>query len=378
MKEIRDQDWFRTDYTLWPSHHRMTNCCRANMSYIWSKYESTVFALLLLLLAMGCNTRNSIDHGVVTYDISPSGTHVAFSSTSGDLFLLDIPTRNVKQVTKTQNIESSPAFSPDGVSIIFSSATPDQSTAHILRCGISDRKTKQLTLAENVYDAYPCFSSDGSKVIFSRAHRFRTYSMGGMVWDDWDVYMMDADGDNVTRLTKQKYRSVVRPCFSLDGQAVYYSARIKRQDSSLYSAIFEVSTTGGQQPKNLTPDDDNNTGCAAMGAEPTLSPNGNRIAFISDRNKRYQYDLFVMNADGSNPTPLNLSNVSKYLAFPLFSPEGANIYFLAETAKNANSQPLFSLWIVDATGKNPLLIGSTDLFNKPLQWKADRLKDKEK
>ena len=40
--------------------------------------------------------------------------------------------------------------------------------------------------------------------------------------------------------------------------------------------------------------------------DPAWSPNGERIAFMSDMNGRANYDIYVMDADGSNPQ--NLTN----------------------------------------------------------------------
>ncbi len=327
-----------------------------------------IIACSLCLCLFGCGKYSSIDHNAVSYNISPNGKQITFSSASGDLFLLDISTQRIEQITKTPDIESSPAFSPDGTFILFASATLGKSESCIFRLSIRDEQTKQLTSEDNVYDASPSYFANGSKIDFARAPRYRTYSTGGKTWDDWDIYTMNADGTNVVRTTNQKYRTISQPQFGADGQAIYFSSRIKRQDSSRYSAIFKVSITEEPPQKNLTPDDQNIIGCAAVGSEPAVSPDGTKLVFISDRKTKYEYDLFVMNLDGSNPTPLNLTGISKYNAIPRFSPSGKEVFFLAESEKNANSQPLFSLWAADATGKNPYRIAKKELFNEPLQW----------
>jgi Tol biopolymer transport system component len=177
--------------------------------------------------------------------------------------------------------------------------------------------------------------------------------MGGMTWDSWDLYVMATDGSNVLRITNEEYGSLTPPHFGIDGQTIYFSSRIKRQDSSRYSAIFRVSTSDEQPPKNLTPDDQNVLGCAAAGSDPAVSPNGRKIVFISDRKTKYDYDLWIMNLDGSNPTPLNLTQVSECNAFPLFSPNGKEVFFLAKSGWTAESRTLFDLWKAETDGQHP-------------------------
>lgn len=329
-------------------------------------FTTKIIAYSLCMCLFGCEKRSSIDHSTVAYDVSPDGKQIVFSSASGDLYLLDIPTQRIEQLAETPSIELSPAFSPDGSFILFASEAPDHSTSHVFRLSVRDKENAQLTSAENVYDASPSYSADGSRIVFSRAHRYRTYSTGGMTWDDWDIYVMDADGSNISRVTSQRYRELARPHFGSDGKTIFFSSRIKRQDSSRYSAIIKISVAEGQPSQNLTPDDQKIIDCAAVGSEPSVSPDGTKVVFISDRRKRYEYDLFIMNLDGSNPIPLNLTGISKYNAMPCFSPNGKEVFFLAESEKNANSQPLFSLWTANANGQNPRLVMSKDVFSEPI------------
>ena len=44
---------------------------------------------------------------------------------------------------------------------------------------------------------------------------------------------------------------------------------------------------------------------------PGLSPNGSQIAFLTDRNGRWE--IWVMNADGSNPRPMFSDEINNQL-----------------------------------------------------------------
>jgi hypothetical protein len=77
-----------------------------------------------------------------------------------------------------------------------------------------------------------------------------------------------------------------------------------------------VMDADGSNPVNLTNSSDN--------AEwPSWSPDGTKIAFQSDRDGNNE--VYVMDADGSNP--VNLTNHSDFDGLPVWSPDGTKIAF---------------------------------------------------
>jgi TolB protein len=101
-----------------------------------------------------------------------------------------------------------------------------------------------------------------------------------------EIYVMNADGSNQTRLTNDEGSSA---CFSSDGTMIAFSS-VRDGDFEIY-----VMNADGSNQIRLT----NNP---AWNAEPCFSPDGTMIAFTS----YYQgmVEIFVMNADGSNQTRL--------------------------------------------------------------------------
>jgi TolB protein len=111
--------------------------------------------------------------------------------------------------------------------------------------------TRQTTtgLTADVNDHSPVFSPDGSKIAVSYRQD-----------DHWEVQVMNADGSGRVRLTQTSYQTLVQQ--QLNGEA---------------------------------PHSHNN-------AAPTWSPDGTQIAFLTDRTG--QWEIWLMNADGSNQQPL--------------------------------------------------------------------------
>ncbi len=110
----------------------------------------------------------------------------------------------------------------------------------------------------------------------------------------------------------------------------------------------------------------------AWASEPDVSADGNHIVFISDRIDPYHYDVFIMNLDGTNPKPLGVTTISRYNQNPVFMSDGKGVLFLAGTERNVGSRATFSLWQVDAEGKNPRRIADSGLFTNPSSWKPKR------
>src|SRR5690606_32927267 len=102
---------------------------------------------------------------------------------------------------------------------------------------------------------------------------------------NWELYLMDANGERVRRLTDDPAADT-NPAWSPDGGRVAFEST-----RAGYSDIYVMPAAGGE-PINLT----NWPYSSEHG--PTWSPDGGSLAFYSDRDG--EWDIYVMAADGSN------------------------------------------------------------------------------
>jgi Tol biopolymer transport system component len=155
--------------------------------------------------------------------------------------------------------------------------------------------------------------------------------------------------------------------FSKDGKTIIYA--VTDSNVSKSSIILEIDDNDDSSPTVLTPPDPKGDQGGAWASDPAVSPDGNRIAFVSDRAKPFHYDIFIMNRDGTEPPPLGVTSVSCYNGQPVFTPDGKSVMFLAGTEHNVGGRAIYSLWQVGADGKDPRRIADSDLFTKPMEWK---------
>ncbi|HEV8336228.1 MAG TPA: hypothetical protein VGR67_07430 [Candidatus Polarisedimenticolia bacterium] len=127
------------------------------------------------------------------------------------------------------DVESSPAFSPDGKSIVFSGN--ERGVVDIFRFDLATGKTAHVTQDE-FYDSNPSWSPDGKWIVFNR--RINQYEK---------IFMVDsADPSRLTQLTFGESGDI-QPSFSRDGKTVYYVSDLgKNRIFNLYS----LSLTDGE------------------------------------------------------------------------------------------------------------------------------------
>ena len=218
---------------------------------------------------------------------SPDGNQVAFDRVTGGAFAANrdvfvVPATGGKEVpvaTGPDN-ESSPAWSPDGTKLAFDSTRSGDGDIWVVNADGSG--AANLTKAPASGDNAAAWSPDGTRIAF--------HSQRGAP-SNTDVYVMNADGSNQTRLTTDANVDAV-PSWSPDGTRIVFRRNtLGQQDGD----IWAMNADGSGEVK-LTED-------TAADDNPAWSPDGTKIAFNSARGGT-SGDVYVMNADGSNEIPL--------------------------------------------------------------------------
>lgn len=308
--------------------------------------------------------------GSESFDVSAAGDQIVFTSTDHDLYLLELPSREASQLTRTSGLEASPAFSPDGTKVVYSFAPPEAHESVIRLLELKDRTTTDLGGEKNCADASPDFSADGGMITFGRAHRWRPYSMGGMVWDDWDVCTMKSDGTELRRVTNQFHRRMGGPRFAANSKSVLFSADADTGNNHSFSALFQANIEGEAGAVVTRLDGKQIANCAAMTSAPDVDHKNDRVVFISDRVKTFEYEVFLTQPIARRSVSRKLTSLKGYLWSPKIAADANVVYFLRNVRGGFFGKDSAELWKVNADGSGQERVAGRELFEKPLSWRG--------
>jgi len=176
-------------------------------------------------------------------------------------------TDTVEQLTFSSGYDVAPDWSPDGSRLMWSR----QGTLNIVNAdGTGHQSFEDLGVENN----NPAWSPDGSRIAYDNGT---------------SIFVINPDGTGETVLA-----TGIQPKWSPDGTKIAY----ENTDETTESDIF-VMNADGSGAVNITREPNK------LDREPAWSPDGTRIAFRRlIRSESSGYDLWVMDADGGNPTKL--------------------------------------------------------------------------
>lgn len=233
--------------------------------------------------------------------VSPDGKSIVFySDRDGDneIYQMELQTGSVTQLTTTEknSHDYDPSFSPDGKSIVFKS-TRDDTKGDIFIMNADGSDPKNLTPDRKDTEEWdPLFTIDGKKIMF--VVRAGTDDMTD------DMYIMNADGSSVTRMTENTVPDWYPSINPQDGSIAFISKQNPKDADDVFLRVADGDKT--TQVTTLPGND----------ADPSWDLKGKRIIFINDNDK--DYDMYLMNADGSNLR--NLGNTPSDELSPIFLP----------------------------------------------------------
>jgi TolB protein len=172
---------------------------------------------------------------------------------------------------------------------------------HIFTIDLASGRVSQLTSGRNHHDQHPKWSPDGTRLSF-------VSSRGG----NFDVYVMNADGTNVTRLTDHPANDF-DPIWMPDGQSLIFSSE-RDSRSDLYRLWIK-----DRRVDRLT---NHFVGRAIM---PSVSADGKSVAFAAQTLQRLQFWEFQIHVlDLATGKTRALDN-SGGACWPSWSPDGRHL-----------------------------------------------------
>ncbi|MCX6224037.1 MAG: hypothetical protein NTV01_04715 [Bacteroidia bacterium] len=193
-------------------------------------------------------------------------------------------------------------WSPDGKKIVSVGYQNIETSWSIYLFDADGTGLTRLTTAPGVLDGAPSWSPDGVKIAFTRSYPFEPGRTD-------EVWIMNNDGSN------QRFSGIngFQPMWSPDGSKFVYCSG-KAGNWEIYKSGIDGS---GEQRLTTNPATDLN---------PVWSPDGNQIAFMSER--MGNPEIFIMQADGTRPIRLTMN--PGYEGMPRWSPDGSQLAFNSE------------------------------------------------
>jgi TolB protein len=250
-----------------------------------------VFAALAALLVTGCGGSSK-----------PKGPpDLLFVSTrDGDyaIFGADAKGDGVHRLTDEKGDTSSPAglyfqnepaWSPDGTRIAFVSSRDGHS--HVFTMSPDGTGTKRLT-DSNQNDDHPSWSPDGRWIVFAR---------------EGAIFRVPAAGGKATRVGKGR-GAAADPAYSPDGSLIAYDYR----EPGFSIRELYVMRADGTGVRKLTD-------LREVSSYPTWSPDGKRVAFLSNAFTGHA-ELFVVPVAGGTAKRVTTSDLDAIQ--PAWGPNG--------------------------------------------------------
>jgi len=217
------------------------------------------------------------------------------------------------------------AVSPDGTQIAYS-GHGEGGISQIFVANLDGTNPRQVT--HDLQAIGPAWSPDGTKV---------AYSGRGSETSVLNIFVLDLTTGETTQVTFED-ADAVGAAYSPDGSSIVYNtARPLHQ-----WGVRIVPATGGESRLLV------GAGGAGEAGDGTLSPDGSLLAFgYSEQSQGNGTDIWISNADGSDPRPL-VRGAPGYLLDPNWSPDGTRIAYFDDDFRE--------VYVVDvATGTTTLV-----------------------
>lgn len=289
----------------------------------------SVGALLLLLAAVGpAEAAFPGANGKISYGFGG----IARPGAEQDYEIWSInPDGSAKtNLTENDGIDDlDPAWSPDGGRVAYISHARNSEPDLFVMNADGSGQTR-LTETPEMEELQPTWSPDGTRIAFTRVEKFNSGTPD--YYDNYDVYVINADGTGEVRLTDSPSREL-QPAWSPDGSRLAFTSSRSAREDEIY--VMKPAPEGpSNEPARLTKTRGDNYA-------PNWSPDGEKIAFMSERDRLQDHfgvpEIYKMSADGTSQTRLTFRGNYED---PAWSPNGRKLAFNREGLYTMKASPL--------------------------------------
>jgi dipeptidyl aminopeptidase/acylaminoacyl peptidase len=279
--------------------------------------------------------------------LSPNRDAIAFTqSVNGvsQIFSMPILGGSSRRLTATLEDCHEPKWSPDAKRIAY---TSDDALWVMSADGAN-----ALKLTEHPSGlSEPRWSPDGSRIAFYSRRR------------GWEhIWMIDAKGGTPPRQILKGEFDADDLTWSRDGNCLAYCSM--REPDLMTRGIYLVSADGGDSVL-ISP-----KGC--WSGAPHFSPDGKKVAYLSDRDGWFHIYLFDLNTSQVQQLTHGEFEIGGPFFYnvdprggPVFSPDGKLLAYIRHRDGN------FDIWVAEANGNAPRRISTQDGHHRIIGWLTD-------
>lgn len=189
------------------------------------------------------------------------------------------------------------------------------------------------------YDAEGSYSPDGQEILFAS----NRHAYSGDLTDDeqahlekdasffMDLYIMNADGSNVRRLTDAPGYDG-GPFFSADGEKIVW----RRFAEDGHSAEVYTMNRDGSGERRITD-------LGAMSWAPYFHPSGDYIVFATSVHGFDNFELYIVDTEGEKE-PVRVTSTESFDSLPVFAPDGRKITWASSRTADKKAQIFMADW----------------------------------
>ena len=246
-----------------------------------------------------------------------------------EIALMDVDGQTVKMVTTNGSINISPAWHPDGRSLLytcFQRRNPDLYQA-FLATGSS-----VLLSAVPGPNASPAWSPDGKGIALMMRGK-----------DNTEIYLLNPQGKDPVQLTRS-WDNKTSPAWSPDGKQIAF---VSDRSGSPQIYILDLAS---QKLRRLTYE-------GGYNCSPAWSPTGDMIAFA--RQEEHGFQIYTIRADGTDLKKITKEGSNEN---PSWAPDGRHIAFSSRRGVNT------AIYITTTDGGGPWRVTTSESNETEPTW----------